>query len=179
MIKYLCIIIWVFSVAGCSLIGNSSSSDNQNILFDTYGLQWSKDYLPADPLTIENQQILNQIIWVYQIQTDWFTKNLLIATSKIKEELDGIQFMTLNASKLATDIVWLISDGYEEFDVECGEQILTAYIHQLHLQSKWSTSYMLQLYFVNEWKGYIASAYTNTQEDIEIYKNNFKTLVCI
>lgn len=86
--------------------------------------------------------------------------------------------MTLNADKIKTEISGLISDGYEEVIIECNDEEFTAYLHQLHLDHNWSSHQMLQLYRVSDGQGYIASAYTDDNNDNEEYKKYFKTLTC-
>lgn len=176
MIKYFLIFICILNIAWCS--SAKSLSDEETLNFDRYIFKRSKEYVSRDPVSIDNQQILNQIMGIYEFVWEEFTKNLIIASSKIKEGLDWLQFMTLNASKLTSEIKWLVSDGYNEIIIECGDKEINAYIHQLHLNHQDQTHYMLQLYFVDQWQGYILSAYTDNSDDIETYRSYFKTLTC-
>lgn len=179
MYRIIILICIVVSVAWCSS-SDLAISDDQTITFDRYMLKWSSDYIPSDPVSVDNQQIINQILAVYQSAGDQFSKNLIISTSKVKQWLDGMQFMTLNADKIQSEIAGLVSDGYQEITIECDDQEIPAYIHQLHHNPRQSqeTHSMLQLYRVADDQWYIASVYTNQSDDLDQYKKYFKSLTC-
>lgn len=158
------------------------SADALAVFWSWFTLELPEWFESINTDLVENKQIINQVLASYKKDNqDGFDENIVITSSVVWPTLDYEQFRSLNSKKLQTSLVWYTPWDQERLKIECGDKVEALFVTfdvRNTLSDEGETTYLSQIQYIYQDKGYIISYATDNEKDRNKSDKRMKKISC-
>lgn len=174
MKKILIILLWTITL----IAGWCTKKIEKPIIFENYNITLTTKYNYKEI----NANIVPEVSTIKQYIQDtqtWFASSIIIAKTKIQEEINIVDLAEKNAESMTKKIPGIKKPSTDKFQIECKEKNIDWVIQKITIKDWKETQYINQIFFSEDNHLYWISTMTTNRTETKNLSKSIKNIVCL